>query len=332
MNTACRRRFRCLWLVPLLLALAPAAPAVDIGSLYDVSVPLQGSGGAAQQRAFSDAMAAVLVRVTGRRDAPQLPALAGLVQQPSRYVRTFRRAPGGLLAVTFDGDAIESAVAIAGLPFWGADRPLTLVWLVVDRDGGPQLVTAASAGAERRAVELVASQRGLPLAWPVGDALDNPRLRVGQVLAGDAAALAETAGRYGADAVLVGRPAPAGIAWTLSGPGGSREVAGALEDGPHLAADRHAASLAVAGGASRNEVLVEVTGIETASAYAEASRLLAALEPVRAVGVRELRQDAVLFQLTVRGDEAGLRRALAAAGRFVPAGSSPAGPVFRFLP
>lgn len=325
-------RRRCPWLAPILLALAPLAGAADIGSLYEISVPVQGSGEAAQRRAFGEAMAAVLVRVTGSREAPASPALAPLVQQAQRYVRTSRRVPGGLMAVSFDGNAVEEALAAAGTPFWDAERPLTLVWLVVDRGGLRQVVSAASRGPERRAVELAAAQRGLPLAWPVGDAVDNPALRAQQAAAGDVAALRAAAARYGADDVLVGRSEAGGYRWIFFGDGETREARGGLEQGVHLAADRLAARLAVAGGARRNALSVEVTAVDSVAAYAEVSRLLIALEPVRAVAIREVRPDSVLYAVTVRGDEAALRRAIAASGRLVSVGASPAGPVFRYQP
>jgi hypothetical protein len=321
---------RCLaWLAPALLVLAPLAGAVDIGNLYEVSVPVRGGGEVAERRAFGEAMGAVLVRVTGRRDAPGAAALAPLLQQPQRYIRTYRRVPGGLMAVSFDGNAIEQAVASAGLPFWGGERPLTMVWLVGSRG---ELVSAAAASPERRAVELVAGQRGLPLAWPVGDALDNPEQRAQQAAAGNVAALIEAAARYGADGVLVGRPEDGGFRWTFAAAGETREARGPLEDGVHLAADRLAARLAVAGGASRRELAVEVTGVDSAAAYAAVSQLLVALEPVRSVSIREVRPESVLYAVTVRGDEAGLRRAVAASGRLVPAGSTSSGPVFRYQP
>lgn len=329
MHRRTRAPLSCRWLVALCVAIAPLASAVDIGSLYEVSVPVPGGGDASRQRAFGEAMSAVLVRVTGRRDAPGLPALAPLVQQAQRYVRTYRRVPGGLMAVAFDANAVEEAVAAAGLPFWPAERPLTAVWLL---DGRGQLVTSSAPTPERRAVDLVASQRGLPLVWPAGDTAEALAQRARQAAAGDVAALAEAAGRYGAEGVLVGRPEAGGFRWTFAYAGDRGEALGTLLDGAHLAADRLAARLAVAGGAQRREFLVEVTGVDGAAAYAAVSQLLTGFEPVRTVAVREVRPDSVLYALTVRGDEAALRRALGSSGRLVPAGSSPAGPVFRYQP
>jgi hypothetical protein len=129
-----------------------------------------------------------------------------------------------------------------------------------------------------------------------------------------------------------GAPADGGFRWTFASAGVTREARGALEDGVHLAADQLAARLAVAGGARRSDFVVEVTGVDSAAAYAAVGQLLVGLEPVRSVAIREVRPDAVLYAITVRGDEPGLRRAVAASGRLVPAGSAPSGPVFRYQP
>ncbi|HEX7289783.1 MAG TPA: DUF2066 domain-containing protein, partial [Conexibacter sp.] len=169
------------------LAFAPAAPtalAESFGDLYSVSVPYSGDNDAA----FREAMRDVLVRVTGRRDAPDLENLAPLVAQASRYVTSFRRAPGNQLAVTFDGAAIENVIDASGLASLGNDRPVTLVWLALDRGGGRRaLVSASDTSAEKARVDASASRRGLPIVWP--EAGDDLVRATQQAWSGDHAAL-----------------------------------------------------------------------------------------------------------------------------------------------
>ena len=96
------------WLAALLCAVValPALAAEPLGDLYTVTVPYTGQN----EATFREAMRDILVRVTGRRDAPELENLAPLVAQASRYVVSFRRGAGNTLAVTFDGQAIENAM------------------------------------------------------------------------------------------------------------------------------------------------------------------------------------------------------------------------------
>jgi hypothetical protein len=310
------------WLAALAIAvLAPLADAASLGDMYTVTVPVTGQGESAQQAAFRDAMRDILIRATGRRDAADLEGLAPLVAQAGRHVVSFRRAAGNQLAVTFDGSTIENSIDAAGLPFWGPDRPLTLVWLAVERGGRRSLAGSANGGDDRQRVERAATRRGIPLAWPgAGDDLGRG---LKQVWTGDHEPLVNAARRYGADGVLIGRAlvTAAGqqiVDWTFSSAGLSAETSGDLDSGPDLAADRYASAYASRNAGQRVEQLVTVTGIDTLEAYALALRALGRLPLVRGVAVDEVTRDAVSFALTVRGDPDALRQAIRREGLLVP--------------
>ena len=312
------RRWRA-WLALLAFALlATPAQAEPLGDLYSVTVPYTGDNDAA----FREAMRAVLTRVTGRSDAPDLPNLAPLVAQSSRYVTSFRRAAGNQLTVSFNGPAIENAVDASGLAFWGNERPVTLVWLALDRGGGRRaLVSASDTSAEKARVDSSAARRGLPLAWP--DAGDDLVRAMQQAWSGNHDALVDAARRYGADGVLVGRArqTAAGsyeVEWTFTAGGASGGAAGELEAGPELAAERYAGVYASQGASQRSEQTVTVTGIATLESYATALRTLAKLAPVRGVAVDEVNADAVSFRVNVRGNPEALNEAILRDGRLHP--------------
>ena len=293
--------------------------------MYTVTVPVTGQGESAQQLAFRDAMRDILIRATGRRDAADLESLAPLVAQAGRHVVSFRRAAGNQLAVTFDGSTIENAIDAAGLPFWGPDRPLTLVWLAVDRGGRRSLAGSATGGDEKQRVEQAAMRRGIPLAWPgAGDDLARGLQQIGS---GDHEPLVNAARRYGADGVLIGRAVATAagqhtVEWSFSSAGLSAQTRGDLESGPGLAADRYASAYASRNAGQRVEQLVTVTGIDTLEAYAVALRALGRLPLVRGVAVDEVTPDAVSFALTVRGDPDALRQAIRREGRLLPVDES----------
>jgi hypothetical protein len=313
------RRFRA-FLAALALAV-PGLPAAaqPLGDLYTVTVPYAGDN----EVAFRQAMRDVLARVTGRADAPDLPNLAPLVAQASRYVTSFRRAAGNQLTVNFNGTAIENAVDASGLASWGSERPVTLVWLALDRGGGRRaIVSASDTSAEKGRVDASAARYGLPIVWP--DAGDDLVRAVQQAWSGNHDALVDAARRYGADGVLVGRArqSTAGgaydVDWSFSAAGTSGGSAGDLEAGPGLAAERYAGIYASQGVAQRSEQSVTVTGIATLESYAAALRTLAKLAPVRGVAVDEVSGDAVSFRVNVRGDPDALGQAILRDGSLVP--------------
>ncbi|HEU5468687.1 MAG TPA: DUF2066 domain-containing protein [Steroidobacteraceae bacterium] len=314
-----RPRWPLSWLAVLALATTglPAA-AEPLGDLYSVTVPWRGDNDAA----FREAMRDVLTRVTGRADAAQLPNLAPLVEQASSYVTSFRRAAGNQLTVSFDGQAIENAVDASGLAFWGNERPVTLVWLALDRGGGRRaLVSSNDTSAEKALVDASAARRGLPVVWP--DAGDDLVRAVQQAWSGNHDALVDAARRYGADGVLIGRArqTEAGsydVDWSFKAGEVSGGATGDLEAGPGLAAERYAGVYASHGAAQRTEQSVTVTGIASVEAYATAMRALAKLAPVRGIFVDEVSADAVSFRVNVRGDPATLAEAISRDGRLLP--------------
>lgn len=319
-----------------LIAFAPSPRgALGAENQFEVTVPLTAEG---EEAAFQAGMADLLVRVTGRRDAAQLPALAPMVENASRYVTSYRRSPGRQLLVTFDQDAVEGAVAQAGLPFWSEVRPTTLVWLAVDRGGGRRgLVMADTIGEERAAVEAAAAQRGLPLAWPSATGGEDPRLRFEQAWSGDAASLAETASRYGAEGVLVGKAvadAAGGYAvdWTFLGGGGRSQARGDLDTGVHLAADQYASRYATTAGAQRSDVEIIVSGLTHAAAFAGASRELGNLAAVRDLRLVQVRPDSATFRASVRGGIDALRREAAGGGRLRPVAGEQGRAMFVYEP
>lgn len=311
------------WLRAGLLALALAvlalpAAAESLPDLYTVSVPYTGDNDAA----FRQGMRDVLVRVTGQVNAPELSNLAPLVAQASRYVSSYRRAAGNQLSVTFDGAAIENAIDASGLASWGNERPVTLVWLALDRGGGRRaMVSSSDTSAEKARVDTSASRRGLPIVWP--EAGDDLVRATQQAWSGDQAALVDAARRYGADGVLIGRARlnAAGTyetEWSFSASGIAASAAGELESGPELAADRYAGVFASHGAAQRTEQTVTVTGIASLEAYANAMRTLSRLQPVRGVAVDEVTPDGVSFRVNVRGDPDALAQAILRDGRLTP--------------
>ncbi len=314
-DLSCAGRSGC-WLALLAcLACAQPAQAETLGDLYSVTVPYTGDN----EAAFRQAMRDVLVRVTGRRDAPELENLAPLVAQAARYVTSFRRAAGNQLSVSFDGSAIENAIDASGLAFWGNDRPVTLVWLALDRGGGRRaLVSSSDTSVEKSRIDADAARRGLPIVWP--DAGDDLVRAMQQAWSGNHDALVDAGRRYGADGVLIGRArqATAGrytVDWNFSSSGRVATAAGELEAGTGLAAEQYASVYASRGAAQRSEQIVTVTGIGSLEAYATAMRTLAKLAPVRGVSVDEVTPDAVSFRVNVRGDPGALSQAILRDGR-----------------
>jgi uncharacterized protein len=299
--------FRCLPSVLVLLSallLVGSAQAVTVPDLYVTAQPVDGS----RDAAFVEALKTVLVRVSGQRDAA---TRVGDINDPRKYVQRFGFTADNMLEVGFDSASIDRLLSNAGLPIWGRERPATVVMFGADDGGGWRWLASDTPAQERDAIERVARQRGLPLKWPVMDAQERA------AASSDAPGLLQTAERYGADAVLLGRSRGGVVQWTLLSKDGAAQATGGIEDGVHLTADTFAKVFA-ASATSLGSVVVEVGGISNLDAYAATLNYLEGMTLVRGVALEQVSGEKMRFRLAVRGDAATLRRAIALDHRLVP--------------
>ncbi|MDH3954990.1 MAG: DUF2066 domain-containing protein, partial [Gammaproteobacteria bacterium] len=173
-----------LTLVSLVLSL-PAA-AVEVATLFTAEVAYDQESSDPRADAYEAALQEILLRVSGSGIANNPEVLAELFPNPASYVVQFRPGADETLWVSFDGQAIERTLRGAGQTFWGAERPLTLVWLAVDWGQGEREIIAADdpdrTQQESRSIDRdrllrerlleIAERRGLPLVFPLLDTTD----------------------------------------------------------------------------------------------------------------------------------------------------------------
>jgi hypothetical protein len=273
------RRFSIVWACIGALCLGEVAAALTRAEMYQATAPVADRTEAAQSAAFQNAMKTVLIRVTGRRNADEDPALNSLVSNARRYVQQYRAAPDSQLWVAFDGPAIERWLTQNGQPLWGHERPTTLVLLAVQ--SGPQggtVITTEDSSELKSAIGEAAALRGLPLVWPSGAELQRFHIDFSAVNSGSPSTFAEVAKRMGSDGVLIGRASGssvnANVRWTHLFQDRSSEYSGTLE-GVNRAADLYAGMFAASGGLV--PVDIEVSGLNDLRDYAGVESYLESL-------------------------------------------------------
>jgi uncharacterized protein len=298
------------------LFLGDCAFAITRAEMYQAAAPVSDRSEAAQSAAFQSAMKTVLIRVTGRRNADEDPALSPLISNARRYVQQYRAAPDSQLFVSFDGPAIERWLTQNGQPLWGRERPTTLVLLAVQNGAQGSVVTTEETSELKSAVDAAASVRGLPLVWPSAAELQKYHIDFAALNNGSASTFSDIARRMGSDGVLIGRAgsaaANANIRWTHLFQDRSSEYSGTLE-GVNRAADLYAGLFAASGTVAPIEI--EVTGVADLKDYAGLQSYLESLTFVSHVSVESLSGDTVRFRLATRGSVDSLQRALSLNGR-----------------
>ncbi|HVY21990.1 MAG TPA: DUF2066 domain-containing protein [Steroidobacteraceae bacterium] len=277
----------------LCMLAACSAPAATVNGLYDAAVRVTDNSAATREAAFATALGIVAARVTGERDAPD--KLGALLNSAPKYVQRYGYN-SGFLEVGFDSSGVNQLLDQASLPLWGRERPVTLVVLPV---------SLQSMREARAAIEQTARLRGVPLAWAreVSDRIDPANLTQIQAMAD----------RYGAAATLLARmkdpTSAASLQWQFVFDGTTQSIDGAIDEGPHLAADVLGKYYAVADKETATTVM-DVAGIDGVDAYGTALNYLGGLSTVRTVKVESVRRDVVRFRLELRGAVENFRRSL----------------------
>ncbi len=288
-------------------------------AVYEAVVPLAGSTAADRNAGFGDALRSAAVRASGRRDAGSNPVVAAAAADPTRYVQRYSTSADRMLKVGFDAREMDGLLQRAQLPFWPAERPVTVVLLVLASvAGGQRALLASDRVPERTEIERAALARGLPITWPdqaVGAQQVHALLAGGQV-----AALPEEWGTRQPLLAGVGTGVP--VSWAFIDGGRSARGDGDLQGGVDLAADSLAARYAPASSRGVSTVAIRVGGIEDVRAYARLVDYLESLSLVRAVRVAALDQRVVSLDVSLRGDVELLRRIAALDTRLVPAAAA----------
>ena len=307
--------------------------AARVPGLYTAEVELPADGD--MDRAFAMALGKVLIKVTGQRSLA-VGGGPGALGDPAALVRQYRNTAPDRIEVGFDPVALRRALDGAGLPVWGEDRPVTLVWLAIDAGRGQREILAAglkqdeasavvlesapvqTAGGAlpevRATLQSVAAARGLPLVLPLVDSLDLEALSFSDIWGDFTEPVLRASARYQPNAVLIGRGRAADgamqrVRWTLLVDGERIDWEGSVADGPDGAADWLAARLASSSGGARR-LTVRISGIDDLQTYGTVLTYLQGLGIVDRVTVDRVVADRVVFGLQVRGDAQRLLRTL----------------------
>jgi hypothetical protein len=312
----------------LLVLLALEAPAEMVRDLYAAQVPVSGQDSRALASASRDAMSEVLVKVTGSEEVLSNPGIATALGEARQHVQQYAYVrddsrPGELSArFEFDGSYITRLVTEAREPLWTANRPRVLVWMVLERDGERQFVSADTE--PELAAELVTAfaRRGVPLQLPLFDLADYTALSVDELWRLYQPSLLAASRRYEVEDVLAGRAVALSSgewvgdwSYLYGGYGGDRLdrsisaplPAGFLRDGVAMVAEAMAARYAVApSGNSGDGLRMSVSGVASYADYAAVVSWLEGLELVEHANVERLAGDQLELRLQAQADAAQL--------------------------
>ena len=327
-----------------LVLLSIPAFAVEVPTLYTAEVPFDREADDPRADAYEVALKEILLRVSGSDLAFNADVVEELFPNPASYVIQFRPGADDTLWVSFDGLAIEQTLRNAGQTVWGAERPLTLVWLAVDWGQGEREIVGADDPERtqhqsrsidrnrlvRERVLDIAERRGLPLVFPLLDTTDLQMVTYTDIWGGFDEMILNASERYDANSILIGRIRPSSGQsgrWTYYFSGAESSLTGTPEAVVGQVADLLASEFAVGGDTPIETVALSISGIVSVDAYGSVHDLLVDVALIESFTVTEVSGDRVSYRVDVRGGADRLSRALRFSGLVETVPDDPLQPV-----
>jgi uncharacterized protein len=322
----------------LLLLATVATRAEIVRDLYAAEVPVASQTSAARDRAARVALAQVLVKVSGRAEVLQNPSISAALKGAGKHVQKYAynrdRGPEGELTARFefDGSYVTRLITEAQAPLWTANRPLVLVWLVIEDANGRQFVNWDSTPELAAPLMREFSRRGVPVQLPLFDLVDATAISPDQVWRLDSTILLAASGRYNVKDVLGGRLATlsnGSVAgdWLYLYGDNRLDRSGTVdnpqlffENGVALVAEEMASRYAVAPSATATEegLSMSVAGVNNYADYAGVVAWLESLELVEHANVTRITGDRIELRVVAQADAVQLAALIELNERFVP--------------
>ena len=326
-------------LILLVLLLLPGtAQALLVDGLYSHRVAVADHSDEERTRAYGEAFAAVILKLTGQERWLEHPAVAAARRRAAGFVEAVAYTDQQrYIEIDFSEQLMDELLRRAGIPMWGSNRPSVLVWMVLQQVTGERRVLALDAGRATTAlpalgtgsaaarpiseeqvgafIQAIANERAVPMIFPLLDLEDRRNLPPNTLWRLDEEILRTASRRYGADSILAGRllETPGGELvglWHFIFQGSAIVFDGldqSLEAYLHTALQRVtnelAANYAVVRRESRSySARLRVDGVADLAAYVGLLRYLQSLSVIETITTAALEGERIELQLRLDTD------------------------------
>ncbi len=193
----------------LLLNVSVGASAAEMVDTTVGRVTVENQSQSVQQSARREALAQVLIKMSGNKSVLGNSAVKAALRQPQAYLRSYRfeaKDSGLYYIASFDEKALSALLRNAALPVWGNRRPQTLLWLAIKEESGKRyMLDEAQRGPVVESLLDTAYDRGVPVGLPLMDLQDNQTISIYDVWGRFAESLRNASERYGVENVIGAR-------------------------------------------------------------------------------------------------------------------------------
>lgn len=321
----------CITISWLGMALSPVVFAEQVAGLYDVSIVVESQSAKDRITVTREALEIVFIRVSGNSQIVDQPAMRKAIRNANAYTKQFgyQSQSDGIdeqlyVELEFEATLVDKTLREAGLPYWSANRPTILLWLVIEDTNGRRFINPEDDADIFEAISFHATRRGLTLRLPTLDLEDSIAVSPDDMWRLDSHKARRAAQRYRADTVLFGRVTKLTNGtwlgrWLFNNSVDEIEFDGDAETSDQyigssfdVIADDLAGQYAIAPvDIADNGVIMRLVGIDQFVKYARAIRYLESVAAIRHANVIKIEGDEIVVRLVADGSLAQLEQALA---------------------
>jgi hypothetical protein len=196
--------------------------AVEVADLYLVKTPIAEQSKTALWKASLGGFKEVLIRKSGSRDILQSYEVQNAYSRVTSYLQRFKYSnqtdssveESYIIELHFEPRLIDSLIQESKMTVWGINRPVTILWLVVQDQNGRNIVRESIESSElEKLITANATRRGVPVILPLMDLEDEMLVSMSDIWGRFPTTIREASKRYDADSVLYGRIRQDGAGW-----------------------------------------------------------------------------------------------------------------------
>lgn len=314
------------------LFLSQSVQAIEVTKLNEANVAVNSRSSDDRVRGIKQALADVIVKNSGSLESLNNPYVAAQLANPNALLVQYgyySKDDQLMLRGQFESGSITRMLRKAELPVWGSQRPLVLFWLSTNTNGQRSILNDNSSGQLRTDFRLAASNRGLPLIFPLMDLNDVMKVSEPDVRGGFPSVIAPASARYHADYYVLAnlqtrlngkisyqmnlfstRNQNDSYQTLYSAQGEVTSNEDAVNSMVTELASYFAQQYAVADTGLDEGVFLALDGVQKLSQLVEIEKNIKQLSVVKSMHIIEIKGDKVLFSVELYGSVADLKRQL----------------------
>jgi uncharacterized protein len=326
--------------------------SIEVEGLYSANIKVVDQSKKIRNRALLNAFKEILVRKSGSREILSTYEVLQAYPKVTSYLQRYeynhledigqyltgQETPEELkslqankfeLLLDFEPRLIDELIQSAGMPIWGSNRPLTILWLAIEENYERVIVKETpETGSFSQVLSDNAVRRGVPLLLPLMDLEDQLNVNISDIWGRFTTPITKASKRYAANSIVTGRISQiddlwkAKLSFVVDGSELSIELSAATTETLIAQLTDNIAELlcekyCVVKAAERHQVLMQISNIKDFASYKKLEKYLSGLSSIRQVRVRQLSDNHIRLDISLLGELLAVKEALSLSNKLI---------------